>query len=123
MSKYFSGFQIVGEIADMLLLREPDRRLLVDISLDAPGHEKTSFKRHPTRTTFTIFDLHLIDRFMSTAATGDVVEATGSFSQSDYIPHRTSYIDTTFTLKDFKILEKTAVPHDPTTRNDEGDRV
>lgn len=106
MSDYFSAFEIVGEVADVLLLAKPERRLLVDISLDPAGHQSTGARTHPTRTSFTIVDEAIIDRFLSGVSIGDVAKATGTFSQSGYVPHRTTFIDTTFLLTDFTVLRK-----------------
>ncbi len=110
MIEYYSQFQIVGEIAEMLYMKPPVHKLLVDISLDPPGHEETAFKKHPTRISFTIANQDLMDRFLAEASIGDVTEATGTFQQSGYIPHKTTYIDTTFLMKDFRILERQPSP-------------
>lgn len=103
MSAYFLNFHIFGEVADFLLLKEPQRRLLVDISTDLSSQDG---RRHPNRTTFTILDETLIERFLGTMAVGDLAEARGTFAQSNYVPHKTSYIDTTFEMVEFKRLNK-----------------
>ena len=36
----------------------------------------------------------------------DVIEASGTFSQTGYIPHKTSHIDTVFQMLDFSLCEK-----------------
>jgi hypothetical protein len=105
MRSYFSTFHAIGEVADMLLLREPKLKLLVDISLDPPGHEETAFRKYPNRTSYSISDRRLIDRFLSEAAIGKVVEMHGRYTQSAYIPHKTSYIDTVFTIDSFTIIK------------------
>lgn len=122
MSAYFMNFHVFGEIADFLLLKEPQRRLLVDVSTDIAHRQKpgqangpesgqakgkqSGQRRHANRTTFTILDEDLIETFLNTMAIGDLAEATGTFSQSNYVPHKTSYIDTTFVLIDFQKLKK-----------------
>jgi len=89
----------------MLLLREPKLKLMVDISLDPPGHEEAAFRKYPNRTSYSIFDRKLIDRFLSETAIGKVVELRGSFSQAAYIPHKTSYIDTVFSIDSFSVVK------------------
>ncbi|MFT5160251.1 MAG: hypothetical protein ACI861_000860 [Paracoccaceae bacterium] len=106
MKKYFSTFHVVGEVADILLQNEPARKLLVDISQDRPGHEKSSFRKHPNRSSFTIFDRELIDQFLAEITIGCVIEVSGGFTQSNYVPHKTTYIDTVFTVDDFSVLRK-----------------
>ncbi len=108
MINYLSEFRIVGEIADSLHLKHPENKLLVDISTDLPGHEENAFRKYPNRTTLTILDNEIIQRVAGVFAVGDVIEATGSFQQSDYIPYRTTSIDTTFLVNDIKRLRKTA---------------
>lgn len=106
MNSYFAKFHVVGEIADLLLMREPKARLLVDVSQDLPGHEDTEFRKYPSRTTFTILDMSLINRFLVDASIGSVVCLKGRISQSNYIPHRTSYIDTTLAVESFSFVKK-----------------
>jgi hypothetical protein len=105
MNGYFLQFQIVGEVADMLLLDGADRRLLVDVSVDPPIEGEVHLRRYPNRATLTIRDEDVIRQFLSDVSVGDVAEASGSFSQSDYIPHRTTCIDTTFLVTRFRKLE------------------
>ncbi len=106
MSAYFMNFHVFGEVADFLLVNEPQRRLLVDLSIDTAGQGDKAPRRHPNRTTFTILDAALIERFLNSVAIGDLTEATGTFSQSNYVPHKTSYIDTTFVMSSFRKLNK-----------------
>ena len=104
MNSYFLQFQIVGEVAEMLLLDGDDRRLLVDVSVEPPIEGEAHLRRYPNRATLTIRDEEVIHRFLSDVSVGDVTEASGSFSQSDYIPHRTTCIDTTFLVTRFRKL-------------------
>lgn len=106
MSAYFMNFHVFGEVADYLLLKEPQRRLLVDLSIDTGGQGDEGPRRHPNRTTFTIYDEDMIERFLDSVAIGDLTEATGTFSQSNYVPHKTSYIDTTFVMSGFRKLNR-----------------
>ncbi|MEZ5755884.1 MAG: hypothetical protein R3D90_14375 [Paracoccaceae bacterium] len=103
MPRYFQTFKVFGEVADLMLLERPERRLMVDISLEpalhAPGRNP-----YPHRTTFCITDSHLMQRFLSEISIGDAIDAEGTFSQSDYVPHRTTCIDTTFLLLDYRRL-------------------
>ncbi len=103
---FFSEFQLVGELVDSLLLKQPERKLLVDISSDRHEHEEAPYKRHPSRITLTIIDDALIDFIQSEVTTGWIVKASGTFTQSNYIPYRTTFIDTTFLTKKFEIVEK-----------------
>lgn len=70
MSSYYAVFQTNGEVADFLLVKEPEQKLLVDVSLDPPGHENDAYKKYPNRTTFTIYDQALIERFMREVVVG-----------------------------------------------------
>lgn len=45
-----------------------------------------------------------MERFLSEFSIGDSIDAEGTFAQTDYIPHRTTCIDTTFLLLDFRRL-------------------
>ena len=101
---------MVGEIADMLNLKHPEKKLLVDVSSDLPGHEIETVKKYPTRTTLTFIDDEMIEHVLSKASVGDVVKAKGTFTQTNYIPYRTTSIDTTFLVEKFTILEKTTKP-------------
>jgi len=108
MIEYVTEYRVIGEVADLLLLKRPIRKLLVDISPDQPDHDATSFRRHPNRTTHTITDPALIAALSGELEIGDVVEVSGSFTQSNYIPYRTTHIDTTFLASKFQILVKAA---------------
>jgi hypothetical protein len=110
MNNYISTFQAIGEVADILLLREPKLKLLVDISPDLPGHEDTAFRKYPNRTSYSICDKYMIDKFLAEVAIGKVIEVKGIFSQTSYIPHKTSYIDTVFLIEHFRIVK--AKPQD-----------
>lgn len=103
MTRYFQTFKLFAEVAEMLLLERPERRLLVDLSLE-PALDQPGRNPYPHRTTYTLTDAFLIERFVNEVAVGDAVEAEGTFVQSDYIPHRTTCIDTTFLLLDFRRL-------------------
>lgn len=106
MNEYFMKFQVFGEVADFLLLKKPHRRLLIDISTDPARQVENGQRMHPSRTTFTILEPEQIESFLATMAKGDLIEATGSFSQSNYVPQKTSYVDTTFLLTSFHKLGK-----------------
>jgi hypothetical protein len=85
-----------------------DRRLLVDFSALPAVDVEHRQRRYPTRATFTIRDEATIERFLSEMSVGDVAEATGSFEQGNYVPYRTTCIDTTFLLEDFRKIQKPA---------------
>jgi hypothetical protein len=103
MSRYFQSFKVFAEVAEFLLLDRADPVLLVDLSME-PALDLPGCNPYPHRTTFSIVDRALIARFLEEMAVGDAIEAEGSFSQSDYVPHRTTCIDTTFLLSDFRRL-------------------
>lgn len=103
MVRYFQTFKLYAEVAEMLLLERPERRLLVDLSLE-PAIDQPGRNPYPHRTTYTLTDAFLIERFVNEVSTGDAIEAEGTFVQSDYIPHRTTCIDTTFLLLDYRRL-------------------
>jgi hypothetical protein len=103
MPRYFQSFKVYGEVADLLLLERPERRLMIDISLEPALHEPGR-NPYPHRTTFCLTDPGLMERFLSEFSIGDAIDAEGTFAQTDYIPHRTTCIDTTFLLLDFRRL-------------------
>ncbi len=104
---YFLTFRARGEVAEMLLLGGPEPRLLVDLSVE-PVFDDKGLRRHTERASFTITDPELIRRFMAEMSLGDVAEAEGAFRQGDYTPHRTSCIDTIFTMQDFRRIARPA---------------
>lgn len=106
MPEYFCEFQIVGEVADMLLMKGPTERLLVDISTDAPGHEDAAFRKYPNRTTLTFEGAEMIADFLASCQIGDVVETSGGITQSEYVPYKTTYIDTVLKVSNFRKLQK-----------------
>lgn len=101
MQTYFLNFHVKGEIAHTLLLSEPEPKLLVDISAQAATRSDAPGFRYPKRVSFTVRDRALIERFRTSVALGDVIEATGTFDQSGYVAHHKGHIDTTFELLDF----------------------
>lgn len=103
MPRYFQSFKVFGEVADLMLLERPERRLLIDISLE-PAMNTPGRNPYPRRTTFCLADPDLMERFLSEISIGDAIDAEGTFAQSDYIPHRTTCIDTTFLLLDYRRL-------------------
>lgn len=102
---YFMNFQVLGEVVETLMVSHPDRRLLVDIIVDDPNGEGVSGGMATTRTCFSVMEEDLISAFEETVSVGDIVRAEGTFFQSNYIPHKTSYIDTTFKLQSFWKIE------------------
>lgn len=102
---YILTFRARGEVADMLLIGGEDPRLLVDLSTE-PLTDDHGPRRHTPRATFTLTDPELIRRFLHEVKTGDMAEAEGTFRQGDYIPHRTTCIDTVFTVTAFKRLSR-----------------
>lgn len=101
MPRYFQSFRVFAEVADLLLLDRPDRRLMIDLSLE-PAHHAPGRNPYPHRTSYTLVDPALIERFLAEVTIGDAIEAQGTFSQLDYVPHRTTCIDTTFLLIDYR---------------------
>lgn len=101
MQTYFLNFHVRGEIAHTLLLSEPEPKLMVDISAETATDADAPGFRYPKRVSFTIRDKDLIERFLKSVATGDIIEATGTFDQSGYVSHPNGHIDTTFELLDF----------------------
>ncbi|WP_204112407.1 hypothetical protein [Shimia biformata] len=101
MSEFFMRFHVMGEVAETLFLQDEDPRLLVDLSVEPANPGVTPVQKYPNRVSFTLRDPQLIAEFQARVETGDLVEATGTFSQSAYVPHRTSHIDTTFEMVEF----------------------
>ncbi len=116
MQQYFLNFHIKGEIAHTLMLSDPEPTLLVDISANAAHDSRAPGFRYPKRVSFTVRDQALIIRFQESVAPGDIIEATGTFDQSGYVPHHKGHIDTTFELLDFTHLDAPAdLEHDGKT--------
>lgn len=103
MPRYYQTFRVFAEVADLLLLERPERRLLVDLSLE-PARPGPGMNPYPHRTTYTLSDPVLMERFLEEIAIGDAISAEGSFVQGDYMPHRTTCIDTTFLMLDYRRL-------------------
>lgn len=101
---FFMNFQVQGKVVETLLLEHPERRLLVDIAVELPELENSEIQPANARTCFTVLDEELIDAFRSNVTVGDIIRADGTFSQSNYVPHKTSYIDTTFQMQNFCIV-------------------
>lgn len=108
MIGYYLHFRIRAEVAELLMLDHPTRRLLVDVSLDPVDTGARSHARPASRATLTIEDEDLIRRFLTELAPGDLAEASGTFHQTDYVPHRTTCIDTTFLVQDFRRIDRDA---------------
>lgn len=102
---YFLTFRARGEVAEMLLLGGEEPRLLVDLSTE-PLADDMGPRRHTPRASFTITDPELIRRFLNEIKPGDIAEAEGAFQQGDYVPHRTTCIDTVFTIVNFKRIAR-----------------
>lgn len=106
---YFLTFRARGEVADMLLLGGEDPRLLVDLSTE-PLSDDHGPRRHTPRASFTITDPDLIRRFLAEVAIGDTAEAEGTLRQGDYLPHRTTCIDTVLTVQAFRRIARVKAP-------------
>ncbi|MEY4698225.1 MAG: hypothetical protein RIT14_2653 [Pseudomonadota bacterium] len=102
---YYLTFRAKGEVAEMLVLNGPQPRLLVDLSVE-PLPDDPARRFHTARASFTITDPDLMRRFLAEMKLGDVAEAEGTFLQSDYVPHRTTCIDTTFEMRDFRKVDR-----------------
>lgn len=104
MPRYHARFSILGEVTEMLFTDTPSPRLMIDISArPAPDSETPGFSY---RTSFTALEKSLIDSLQDEVVPGDVIEATGSFWQTGYLPHPKGRIDTTFCLTGFRMVEK-----------------
>jgi len=104
MKNYHASFCILGEVVEMLYLRESIPRLLIDISARPETEvEPTDFVH---RTTFSVFDPKLINDLRVQISSGDVIEATGSFWQLGYVLNKSGVIDTTFRLTAFRLIER-----------------
>jgi len=104
MTNYHATFCIRGEVVAMLNCKDPARRLLLDIS--AQPSEKHDVQGFIHRTSFSVTDTALIREIQNRVAVGDVIQATGSFWQTGYVPHRTTLIDTTFALSGYQLIQK-----------------
>jgi hypothetical protein len=104
MTNYHATFCIRGEVVAMLTCQEPAPRLLIDIS--AQPADEQAVRGFVHRTSFCVTDATLIKALQDKVSVGDVIEATGSFWQSGYVPHRNSVIDTTFSLSAYQLIQK-----------------
>ena len=104
MTNYHATFCIQGEVVAMLACQDPANRLLIDISAQPVDNQDVQGFVH--RTSFCVSDSGLIQDIQNQVSVGDVIEATGSFWQSGYIPHRTTLIDTTFSLSAYQLIQK-----------------
>lgn len=106
MKKHHASFCILGEVIEILRPKEPAQHLLIDISAPpGPDQEVPDFAY---RTSFSATDPKLISNLLDQVSQGDLIEATGSFWQAGYVPHRTAYIDTTFCLSGYRLIQKRA---------------
>ena len=105
MVAYFAEFRVIGEVANMLLLTTPVDKLYVDLSPDPPGHESDSYRKYPTRIACTITDDELIKSFLTGVKVGDLLDVRGRIIQSDYVPHKTTHIDTICLVHMFQRLK------------------
>lgn len=108
MNNYHATFCIVGEVTEMLMPECDTSRLLVDISARPGGDQGVQGFVH--RTSFSVTNPDLIEEIQDRICLGDVIEATGSFWQTGYVPHRTTYIDTTFCLSGYQLIQKRVAP-------------
>jgi len=112
MTSYHATFCIRGEVVALLTCQDPARdtgqgtakRLLIDIS--AQPTKDLDIQGFVHRTSFSVTDTSLIQEIQDRVSVGDVIEATGSFWQSGYVPHRTTVIDTTFSLSAYQLIQK-----------------
>lgn len=109
MTNYHANFSILGEITDMLIPESDASRLLIDISARPGGGDQVA-PGFVYRTSFMVTDPDLIEEIRDRVSLGDVIEATGSFWQTGYVPHRTTYIDTTFCLSGYRLIQKRVAP-------------
>ena len=106
MPNYFMQFQVLGEVAGFLLLKEPEKRLLIDISTEIREPGVSARRTYTSRTCFSIFQEDMITAFLKHMSVGDTIKATGTFAQTNYVPHKTSYIDTTFQMLNFRKIQQ-----------------
>jgi len=106
MNAFRPHFKVVGEVAEMVLLDTPSKRLLVDVSSEPLGGDQ--LQRRANLVTLTLTDEELIGQFLRDVSVGDVAAASGTFHQSNYVPYKTTYIDTVFLISEFEKLDRNA---------------
>ena len=104
MKNYHASFCILGEVIEMLCPKGPAQQLLVDIS--APPGPDQDVPDFVYRTSFSVTDPKLICELQDQVSRGDLIEATGSFWQVGYVPHHSGYIDSTFCLSGYRLIQK-----------------
>jgi hypothetical protein len=116
MNNFHASFSILGEVTEMLIVQKPVYRLLVDISAHPDTDADRDISDFLHRTTFSVLNPLVIADLQDQVSTGDVIEAEGTFWQSGYVPHKEGYVDTTFYLSAFRVIEKqlnSSVRHNP----------
>lgn len=108
MTNYHATFCIQGEVVAMLTCQNPAKRLMIDISAQPAKEQDIQGFVH--RTSFVVTDTALIQDIQDRVSVGDVIKATGAFWQSGYVPHRTTVIDTTFSLSAYQTIQKRVSP-------------
>ena len=104
MNKFHASFSIRGEVTEMLIVHKPVYRLLIDVSAHPEGEQDVMDFLY--RTSFCVLDPLIITDLQDQVSKGDVIEAKGSFWQTGYVQHQHGYIDTTFCLTGFRLIEK-----------------
>lgn len=107
MNTYHASFCILGEVTEMLVLHKPVQRMLIDISA-RPDTDRDA-QGFVYRTSFSATKPKLICDLQDQVSPGDVIEAKGTFWQSGFVPHRQGYVDTTFCLSGFRLIEKKVI--------------
>ena len=107
MLAFSAEFRIVGEVVNYKYLPAPAPTLFVDLVIGPAPTPNTPFDARP-RVATVIQNDDLAGLFLKQCAIGDVIEASGSFFQSDYTPSAQGYVDTTFSVSSFQFLTQTS---------------
>lgn len=102
MGAFFAEFRIIGEVVDYRYVQSPCPKLLIDISIEEPGRPDSGLTLAPARIATEIGNDFLAGRFLRDVAIGDAIEITGTFSQTGYMPHDLTYVDTIFAITAYR---------------------
>ena len=102
MFAFVAEFKIVGQIVNFKFVQSPRPRLLVDVAIEPSRASGDGIPPCPSRISTEISNDLLAGQFLKQVLVGEVVELTGTFSQSGYQSENGNIIDTVFSISAFK---------------------
>ena len=102
MFAFIAEFKIIGQIVNFKFVQSPLPKLLVDIAIEPSGKTRDGIPSCPKRISTEISHDLLAGQFLKQVSIGEMVELTGTFSQSGYQAENGNIIDTIFSVSAFK---------------------